>query len=118
MPTYVYECRSCKRIIEVEQHISEDALEDCSKCGATNTLSRVMQPVAIRFVGSGFHSNDYAPKPQVKPKAKSDSKGESKKDSKPEACTGEPSSYPACSKDDGLSSIRVDWPIYSNVTGA
>ena len=57
MPTYVYECSSCKDVYEVEQRITEDALKDC-RCGSKGTIKRVIQPVAISFKGSGFYVND------------------------------------------------------------
>lgn len=60
MPTYVYECKSCDRVFEVEQRITESALTDCD-CGAAGQLRRIIQPVAVQFVGSGFHVNDYRP---------------------------------------------------------
>ena len=61
MPTYVYECSACKKVFEVEQRITEDALKDCS-CGSLGTLKRLIQPIAVMFKGSGFHINDYAAK--------------------------------------------------------
>lgn len=57
MPTYVYECSSCKDVYEVEQRITEDALKDC-RCGSKGTIKRVIQPVGISFKGSGFYVND------------------------------------------------------------
>src|SRR5437588_12331666 len=60
MPTYVYECASCGKTFETEQRITEDPLKDC-KCGATGSLKRLIQPVAVAFKGAGFHINDYAP---------------------------------------------------------
>jgi len=62
MPTYVYECRTCERVFEAEQRITEDPLKDCD-CGAEGSLRRLIQPVGIAFKGSGFHINDYAAKP-------------------------------------------------------
>lgn len=61
MPTYVYECRTCEKVFEVEQRIVEDPLQDCS-CGAKGSLKRLIQPTAVMFKGSGFHINDYSPK--------------------------------------------------------
>lgn len=61
MPTYVYQCKTCDDVFEVEQRISEDPLKDCS-CGAKGSLKRLIQPVAVMFNGPGFHINDYAPK--------------------------------------------------------
>ncbi|MHB8635139.1 MAG: FmdB family zinc ribbon protein [Fimbriimonadaceae bacterium] len=61
MPTYVYECRTCGKVFEVDQRITADALTDCD-CGAKGALRRVIQPVAVSFKGAGFHINDYAAK--------------------------------------------------------
>jgi putative FmdB family regulatory protein len=61
MPTYVYECRDCGRVIEAEQRISEEPLRDCG-CGAEGSLKRVIQPTAVMFKGSGFYVNDSGPK--------------------------------------------------------
>ena len=57
MPTYVYECSKCEKVFEVEQRIVEDALTDC-QCGAKGSLTRLIQPTAIMFKGSGFYVND------------------------------------------------------------
>jgi putative FmdB family regulatory protein len=61
MPTYVYECRTCGVVKEVQQRITEDPLKDCD-CGALGQLRRVIQPVGIAFKGSGFYVNDGAGK--------------------------------------------------------
>jgi putative FmdB family regulatory protein len=62
MPTYVYECKKCGQVVEREQRISDRPLTDCD-CGGRGTLKRLIQPTAVMFKGSGFHVNDYAPKP-------------------------------------------------------
>lgn len=59
MPTYVYECKECEKVFEVDQRITEDPLQDC-ECGAKGALRRLIQPTAVMFKGSGFHINDYA----------------------------------------------------------
>lgn len=59
MPTYVYECNVCEKTFEVEQRITENPLTDC-RCGASGSLKRIIQPIAVMFKGSGFHVNDYA----------------------------------------------------------
>ena len=61
MPTYVYECRTCGKVFEADQRITENALTDC-ECGATGSLRRLIQPISVAFKGAGFHINDYAPK--------------------------------------------------------
>ena len=59
MPTYVYECKKCTAITEVEQRITEAALKDC-ECGGRDTMIRLIQPPAVMFKGSGFYVNDCA----------------------------------------------------------
>lgn len=68
MPTYVYECKTCEKTIEVDQRITEDPLTDCD-CGATGSLKRIIQPTAVMFKGSGFYVNDAGKSnvPQAKP---------------------------------------------------
>ena len=72
MPTYVYECKKCKKVTEVEQRMTEQPLKDCP-CGSKGTLVRLIQPTAVMFKGSGFHINDYsAPVAAEKPEPISD----------------------------------------------
>ncbi|HEY0867351.1 MAG TPA: FmdB family zinc ribbon protein [Fimbriimonas sp.] len=88
MPTYVYECSSCQDTFEIEQRITENALDTC-RCGSQGTVKRLIQPTAVMFKGSGFHINDYASSGGSKPsEAKTEAKAE---------CSGEPASCPSCS---------------------
>jgi putative FmdB family regulatory protein len=73
MPTYVYECSSCNDRFEVEQRITENALDTC-QCGSAGTVKRVIQPVGIMFKGSGFHINDYSGTSEIKPEPKAEAK--------------------------------------------
>lgn len=59
MPTYVYQCKKCDKVFEVEQRITEAPLTDCD-CGSKGSLKRLIQPIAVMFKGSGFHINDYS----------------------------------------------------------
>jgi putative FmdB family regulatory protein len=85
MPTYVYECKTCQRVFEIEQRITEDPLKDCS-CGALGSLRRLIQPIAVMFNGPGFHINDYASSKPASETPKAE----------PPSCSGEPSSCPRC----------------------
>lgn len=58
MPTYVYQCKHCEKVIEVEQRITDEPLTDCD-CGSKGALKRLVQPIAVMFKGPGFHVNDY-----------------------------------------------------------
>lgn len=61
MPTYGYECTTCKKELEVFQSIKDAPLVTCEVCGGT--LRKRIYPVGIAFKGSGFYVNDYASKP-------------------------------------------------------
>jgi putative FmdB family regulatory protein len=94
VPIYEYKCDN-GHTFEVMQRMTDDALTECTECGAP--VQRVFHPVAIHFKGSGFYNTDYgkrkrgasakedgaAPKSDT---AKSESKADSKPaDSKPAA---------------------------------
>lgn len=86
MPTYVYECSSCNDRFEVDQRITENALDACP-CGSTGTVKRVIQPVGVMFKGSGFHINDYSSSTNTKSETKAEPAGEANKEAKTEAKT-------------------------------
>src|SRR2546430_7131268 len=73
MPTYGYECLSCKEQFETVQRITADALKIHDNCGGE--LRRLLYPVGIVFKGPGFYVNDYGKKDKSGP---SESKPESK----------------------------------------
>lgn len=58
MPTYGYRCTACGHEFERFQKITEASLSECESCGGT--VKKMIYPVGIQFVGSGFHANDYA----------------------------------------------------------
>jgi putative FmdB family regulatory protein len=58
MPTYEYECKSCKYRFEEFQSISEDPIKVCPKCG--KPVRRLFGGgMGIIFKGSGFYTTDY-----------------------------------------------------------
>jgi putative FmdB family regulatory protein len=62
MPTYEYECTSCKHTFEFQQKMSEKPIEKCPRCGAY--IRRLIGPGSgIIFKGSGFYATDYKKKP-------------------------------------------------------
>lgn len=107
MPTYGYECKSCKEQFETIQRITEDPLKIHDGCGGE--LRRLLYPVGIVFKGPGFYVNDYAKQSKggqtadkttdTKPEAKIDSatdRAEAKPESKTEAkAESKPESAPA-----------------------
>jgi putative FmdB family regulatory protein len=56
VPIYEYKCEN-GHAFEVMQRMSDDALTECTECGAP--VQRVFHPVAIHFKGSGFYNTDY-----------------------------------------------------------
>jgi putative FmdB family regulatory protein len=56
VPIYEYKCDN-GHTFEVMQRMSDDALTECTECGAP--VQRVFHPVAIHFKGSGFYNTDY-----------------------------------------------------------
>ena len=85
MPTYVYECKSCENVFEVEQRITEDPLKDCN-CGSKGSLKRLIQPVGVVFNGPGFHINDYASSSSSKSEKKAETTAAPAPACTPEGC--------------------------------
>jgi putative FmdB family regulatory protein len=79
MPTYEYLCRQCGHRFEAWQHMTDDPLTVCPKCGAE--IHRVLYPAGIVFKGSGFYKTDNGSGSRVEKNSSTESKsdtGESK----------------------------------------
>jgi len=96
VPIYGYRCTNCGHQFEIQQRMSDEALQVCPKC--QGKLTKVLYPTGVIFKGSGFYTTDYKAsgktsengstsdtKPDTKPDAKPESKPESKSESKPES---------------------------------
>jgi len=59
MVRYPFRCEDCQIDKDLEFHVIQRKLDPphCPNCG--KPMKRVFTPPAIRFVGSGFHVNDY-----------------------------------------------------------
>lgn len=58
MPTYEYECSSCKHRFEALQSMTDEPLSKCPKCG--KKVKRLISSGAgVIFKGSGFYATDY-----------------------------------------------------------
>jgi len=75
MPIYEYRCEN-GHLFEVVQSMSEEALTECTECGAP--VRKVLHSPAIHFKGSGFHNTDYGTRKGNKAKVAAES---SKKES-------------------------------------
>jgi len=80
MPTYEYECDSCKFRFERKQNFDEEPVAMCPKCGGKSR--RVIHSVPVIFKGSGFYTTDSrkgVPEPEKgKKEAPAEEKGEKK----------------------------------------
>jgi len=59
MPTYDYQCTSCKIIWEILVLRKEDNPKQCPKCSETNIKKVLTRPPGIKFIGPWFHQTDY-----------------------------------------------------------
>lgn len=69
MPIYEYVCKTCGKVFEYQQRITEDALTHCPEeiCECENkgqgTVSRkISKNIGLVFNGSGFYLTDYVHK--------------------------------------------------------
>jgi putative FmdB family regulatory protein len=78
MPTYEYECRSCKHRFEEFQSITDEPIKKCPKCG--KAVRRLFGGgMGIIFKGSGFYTTDYKRSSAVSgPSSSSSGNGSSK----------------------------------------
>ena len=57
MPTYEYSCQSCGTF-DVEQRITEPALESCDRCGGP--VKRLISRSSFALRGGGWYADGYA----------------------------------------------------------
>lgn len=73
MPTYEYQCDSCRRIFEVRQRISEPALTTCEVC--SGPVRRLLSAAPFILKGEGWYVTDYPS--EARKKARSEEKSSS-----------------------------------------
>lgn len=56
MPTYGYQCTSCKHEFQVFQAMKDAPISDCPECASP--VKRLLYPVGIVFKGSGWYVTD------------------------------------------------------------
>jgi putative FmdB family regulatory protein len=57
VPTYEYQCDTCRRVFEIRQRISEDPLTVCEACGGH--VRRLLSPAPFILKGGGWYVTDY-----------------------------------------------------------
>lgn len=67
MPFYEYKCKTCGKVFEIQQKITEDALTHCpnevcdQKVKGQGIVERkISKNIGLVFNGSGFYLTDYA----------------------------------------------------------
>jgi putative FmdB family regulatory protein len=85
MPIYEYECRQCHEVSDTLQKVGDPAPATCPRCGAQNTLARLVSRTSFVLKGGGWYSDLYASSSAKKPEPKADGAeskpAEAKKDS-------------------------------------
>ena len=94
MPTYGYECESCKHTFDVFQSIKDEPLKTCSKCG--KAVRRLINGgTGIIFKGNGFYVTD---KTGSKPKDSSKENVNTEKSAACQSCPMSSGNTDGCAK--------------------
>lgn len=57
MPTYEYQCETCKKRYDLQESFSAPAMHVCQKCGK-GEARRVLHAPRVVFKGRGFYATD------------------------------------------------------------
>ena len=52
MPVYEYECPACKKVFEMQQHISDAPLKSCPDCG--KAVKKLVSMSSFQLKGGGW----------------------------------------------------------------
>lgn len=69
MPTYDYECGTCRHLFEVFESMSAPGVRDCPKCGQGKARRLLGTGAGLVFKGSGFYITDYKRKGNPAPES-------------------------------------------------
>ena len=97
MPIYEYRCQKCGHELEVMQKISDPAPDPCPKCGAAQSLERLVSRSSFQLKGGGWYSDLYG-------STKKDSSSSSGSSSSPSPSTSTSSSTSSGTPSSGSSS--------------
>lgn len=56
MPTYEYQCKTCRQHFERVQRFSDAPVTECPSCGGE--VRRVIYPAGVIFKGTGWYKTD------------------------------------------------------------
>ena len=74
MPIYEYQCKSCNKIIETLQKMSDPPLTECPQPKCNGKLKRLISQGGFHLKGDGWYVTDYK-KPNT-PKKETESNNE------------------------------------------
>jgi putative FmdB family regulatory protein len=58
MPVYEYECKECKKVLEVQQRMTDAPLSNCPECNAP--VKKLMSMSSFQLKGGGWYSDGYS----------------------------------------------------------
>jgi len=58
MPVYEYECKSCRKVFEVQQKMADKPLTSCPEC--EGELTKLMSMSSFQLKGGGWYADGYA----------------------------------------------------------
>ena len=92
MPTYEYQCQSCKKIHEASQPITAKPLTKCPRCKKGKLKRLLGSGSGFLFKGSGFYITDYRSKNYREGKKRDEQSKPSSSPSSPSSSGSGPSS--------------------------
>jgi putative FmdB family regulatory protein len=60
MPVYEYECKSCEKVLEVQQKMADTPLTICPDCNGP--ITKLMSMSSFQLKGGGWYADGYASK--------------------------------------------------------
>lgn len=82
MPTYEYQCHTCKKKFEKLQSMTESPLKKCPLCNGKKVERLIGAGAGFIFKGSGFYITDYKKSGSSKESSSSSSKTNDSKTTK------------------------------------
>ncbi|GAB4344849.1 MAG: zinc ribbon domain-containing protein [Desulfobulbaceae bacterium] len=58
MPIYEYECKSCEKVFEVQQRMSDDPLTTCPEC--QGEVRKLVSMSSFQLKGGGWYADGYS----------------------------------------------------------
>ncbi len=115
MPFYEYQCRSCGKLTEVLQKVSDPPLKKCPECGKSQLVKLISAPV-FRLKGGGWYETDFksdgenkrnlvGDKEEPKP-AEAAKPEEAKTETKPAEKAAEPAAKPVATTKPAARSVK------------